>query len=112
MAPMDVELDLGVLLDHAVRHAADVEIVTRLSDRSTRRATYGAMGRRVNQLMSALDRVGLETGDVVGTLAWNHDRHLEAFFAVPCSDRVLHTLNPRISSDDLGYTVRLAQDRV
>ena len=112
MAPMDVELNLGLLLDHAVRHAAEVEIVTRTGDGSTRRYTYEAFGRRVNQLMHALDRIGLPAGTTVGTLAWNHDRHLEAYFAIPCSGRVIHTLNPRLGSDDLAYTVQQADDRV
>jgi fatty-acyl-CoA synthase len=112
MAPMDVELNLGLLLDHAVRHAAEVEIVTRTGDGSTRRYTYEAFGRRVNQLMHALDRIVLPAGTTVGTLAWNHDRHLEAYFAMPCSGRVIQTLNPRLGFDDLAHTVQQADDRV
>ena len=112
MAPMDVELNLGMFLRHAADHCGDVEVVTREPDGSVRRYTYADLGRRADQLMHGLDALGLGIGDAVGTLAWNHDRHLEAYFAIPCSGRVLHTLNPRLSADDLAYTIGEAADRV
>ena len=62
--------------------------------------------------MHALDRLGLEPGERVATLAWNHYRHLEAYFGVPCSRRILHTLNLRLSPADLGYIIGHADDRV
>src|SRR5581483_1013737 len=111
MAPMDVELHLGMFLDHAVNHAGDVEIVTREPDGSVRRYTYADLGRRAAQFMHGLDQLGIGVGEAVGTLAWNHDRHLEAYFGIPCSGRVLHTLNPRLAPDDLGYTIGEAADR-
>lgn len=111
MAPMDVELNLGMLLTHATDHAGDVEVVTHEPDGSVRRYTYAEMGRRANQLMHGLDRLGIGVGEVVGTLAWNHDRHLETYFAIPCSGRVLHTLNPRLAPDDLAFTIGKAADR-
>jgi fatty-acyl-CoA synthase len=111
MAPMDVELNLGMFLRHAAEHAADVEIVTREPDGSLRRYTYADLARRAAQLMHGLDRLGIGSGEAVATLAWNHDRHLEAYFGIPCSGRVLHTLNPRLSPDDLAYTITKAADR-
>ncbi len=111
MAPMDVELNLGMFLRHAAQHAGDVEVVTREPDGAVRRYTYADLARRAAQLMHGLDRLGIGAGDAVGTLAWNHDRHLEAYFGIPCSGRVLHTLNPRLSPDDLGYTITKAADR-
>jgi fatty-acyl-CoA synthase len=108
---MDVELNLGMLLTHAVDHAGDVEVVTREPDGSVRRYTYADLGRRSNQLMHGLDRLGIGAGEAVGTLAWNHDRHLETYFAVPCSGRVLHTLNPRLAPADLAFTIGKAADR-
>jgi fatty-acyl-CoA synthase len=110
MAPMDTELNLGMFFRHAVRHASDVEIVT-AGPAGTRRYSYGDFGKRTRQLMNALDRLGLAPGDVVGTLAYNSDRHLESYFGIPCSGRILHTVNPRLSADDLAYTLREADDR-
>jgi fatty-acyl-CoA synthase len=111
VAPMDVELNLGMFLRHAAEHAGDVEVVTREPDGSVRRYTYADLAARAAQLMHGLDRLGIGVGEAVGTLAWNHDRHLEAYFGVPSSGRVLHTLNPRLSPDDLGYTIARAADR-
>jgi fatty-acyl-CoA synthase len=62
--------------------------------------------------MHALDRLGLERGDVVASLAWNSARHLEAYFGVPCTGRVLHTLNARLSAEDLAFIMDDAEDKV
>ena len=67
---------------------------------------------RAKKLAVALDRLGLEPGDRVGTLGWNTYQHLEAYFGVPCSGAVLHTLNPRLHEDDLTYIANHAEDRV
>ena len=108
---MDVELNAWLLFDHAPKHFADTEVVSRLADGTTHRYTYADFGRRAQQLMHALDRLGLEKGDRVATLAWNGYRHLEAYFGIPCSERVLHTLNLRLSAEELGYIIGHADDR-
>ncbi|WP_110811558.1 long-chain-fatty-acid--CoA ligase [Mycolicibacterium mucogenicum] len=105
------QLTLGQLFEHAVGYAADVPIVTRAADGSVRRYTYQEFGARAVRLMNSLDALDIAYGEVVATLASNSDRHLEAYFAVPCAGRVLHTLNPRLSSDDLAYTIKIASDR-
>ena len=61
--------------------------------------------------MHALDRLGLAEGERVGTLGWNSYRHLECYFGVPCSGRVLHTLNVRLSPAELGWIIADADDR-
>jgi fatty-acyl-CoA synthase len=108
---MDVPLNAWLLFDHAPRHFADVEVVTRMVDGAVHRYTYADFGRRSQQLMHALDRLGLDAGDRVGTLAWNHYRHLECYFGIPCSGRVLHTLNLRLSAEELSYIIGHADDR-
>jgi len=108
---MDVELNAWLLFEHAADHFGDVEIVTALSGGTLHRYTYADFSRRAQQLMHALDRLGLERGDRVATLAWNGFRHLEAYFGVPCAARVLHTLNARLAPDDLGYIIGHARDR-
>jgi len=62
--------------------------------------------------MNALDGLGVDRGAVVATLAWNSFRHLEGYFAVPCSGRVLHTLNIRLSPAELAFVMRDAEDSV
>ena len=61
--------------------------------------------------MHALDHLGLAPGDRVATLAWNSARHLEAYFGVPCTGRVLHTLNVRVSPEELAFMLEDADDR-
>jgi len=76
------------------------------------RYTYADLYRRVCRLANALDKLGVKTGEHVGSFAWNHHRHLELYFAVPCSQRVLHTVNIRLFKDQLIHVINHAEDRV
>jgi fatty-acyl-CoA synthase len=76
------------------------------------RTTYGRWAERTRRLGNALDRLGVGGDGRVGTFAWNTDRHLELYFAAPCSGRVLHTLNIRLFADQLVYIVNHAADEV
>lgn len=87
------------------------EIVTR-REAGRHRYTYADFGQRVAQLAHALRDLGVESGDRVGTLAWNTYRHLELYFAVPCAGAVLHTLNPRLSAEHLEFVINDAEDKV
>jgi fatty-acyl-CoA synthase len=111
MAMMDVQLNSWLLFAHAGVHNAEVEVVSRLASGEVRRSTYGRFSSRAQQLMHALDSLGLEDGGRVATLAWNHDRHLECYFGIPCTGRMLHTLNLRLSPSGLGYIIQDADDR-
>ncbi|MEK7794259.1 MAG: AMP-binding protein, partial [Candidatus Hydrogenedentota bacterium] len=107
---MDFQLTVDALLRRAEQIFAKKEIVTRMPDRSFHRYTYGQMAARAKQLGLALQRLGIKDGQVVGTLCWNHYRHLEAYFAVPSIGAVLHTLNLRLHPDDLEYIANDAND--
>src|SRR5205814_146206 len=87
------------------------EIVTRLPDRSLHRTTYRKTMRRARQLAVALQQLGLERGDRVATLCWNHHQHHEAYFGIPCGGFVLHTLNLRLHPNDLAYIAGHGGDR-
>jgi fatty-acyl-CoA synthase len=65
------------------------------------RHTWGEIGTRARRLAGALDGLRVPRRGRVATLAWNSHRHLELFYGVPCSDRVLHTLNARLRPEDL-----------
>ena len=110
MAMMDTQLNSWLLLANAPTHFADTEVVTRFPTGERHVYDYAAFGRRAMQLMHALDGLGLERGVPVATLAWNTYRHLECYFGVPCSGRVLHTLNLRLSPEDLAYIIGHAGD--
>ncbi len=105
-------LTVDQLLDRAARLFGHVEIVSRAPDLSVRRHTYADLRQRSRALAKALLDWGLSPGDRVATLMWNHHAHCEVYFGVPLAGGVYHTLNPRLSADDLAYIVADAADRV
>jgi fatty-acyl-CoA synthase len=109
---MDYPLTLLQLFDRAGRYFARTEVVTRRPDKSIHRTTYGEFHARTQKLSNALVRLGVKPGERVATLAWNSHRHLEAYFAIPLTGAVIHTLNPRLSPQDLAYIVNHAEDQV
>lgn len=108
---MDVPLSLNHLLERAGQLFAGNEIVSRLPDRSLRRHSYGEFYRRTRSLASALQGLGLQPGDRVATLCWNHHAHLECYFGIPAAGGVMHTLNLRLSPDEIGWIAGNANDR-
>ena len=108
---MPTPLTLFSMLERAGKYFPEVEIVSRRPDRSLHRTSYGQMYRRAHALASGLLRAGLRPGDRVATLSWNHCEHLEAYFGIPCARGVVHTLNLRLSCEELTAIVRHAGDR-
>jgi acyl-CoA synthetase (AMP-forming)/AMP-acid ligase II len=109
---MDYQLTLPALLRRAESYYGDKEIVTRLPDRSFHRYTYADACRRARALAVALGALGLEQGDRVATLCWNHYQHHEAYLGIPCGGFVLHTLNLRLHPNDLAFIATHANDKV
>ena len=108
---MNVPLSLNHLLDRAGQLFAGNEIVSRLPDKTLRRHSFGEYYRRTRALADALKKAGLQTGDRVATLCWNHHAHLECYFGIPAAGGVMHTLNLRLAPDDIGWIAGDAQDR-
>jgi fatty-acyl-CoA synthase len=108
---MDYPLTLQHMLWRAQRLFAKKEIVTRREE-GLHRYSYSDLAGRVAQLANLLRRLGVKPGDRVATLAWNNYRHLELYYAVPCTGAVLHTLNLRLFPDQLEFTVKDAGDSV
>ncbi|WEG14974.1 long-chain fatty acid--CoA ligase [Pullulanibacillus sp. KACC 23026] len=108
---MSFPLTLTHFLDRAERYYAKTEIVSRLPDRSIHRYTYAAFAKRAKQLAESLLRAGLNPGDRVATLMWNHYAHAEAYFGIPATGGVLHTLNLRLPPNDIAYIINHAEDR-
>lgn len=108
---MDVPLSLNHLLERAGQLFKRGEIVSRLPDKSLKRHSYGDFYRRTRSLASALQRKQLQKGERVATLCWNHHAHLEAYFGIPAAGGVMHTLNLRLSPDEIGWIAADASDR-
>ena len=103
---------ISSLLEFADRHHADGEIVSRRVEGDIHRYTYKDMAARARQVARVLDGMALSAGDRVATLAWNGYRHLELYYGVSGSERVLHTLNPRLHPDQVVWIVNHAEDQV
>ncbi len=108
---MDYPLTMDRILEHANRLYPHKRITTGLPDGTVHRYTYADLHRRSKRLAGALGGLGIEPGDRVGTFAWNNYQHLELYFAVPCSGAVCHTLNIRLSPDQLAYIISHAEDK-
>jgi acyl-CoA synthetase (AMP-forming)/AMP-acid ligase II len=108
----DYPLSLTPIIERAEQLAPDREVVSRRPEGSIDRSTLGECAQRARRLASALAGLGIGDGDPVATLLWNQPEHLELYFAVPLMGAVLHTLNPRLSRDELSFIVSDAEDRV
>ncbi|MGE5638745.1 MAG: long-chain fatty acid--CoA ligase [Clostridia bacterium] len=108
---MQVPLSLNHFLERAGKLFPTQEVVSRLPDKSLRRQTYGDYYRRTRALAAALLKLGLKKGDRVATLCWNHHAHLECYFGIPAAGGVMHTLNLRLSPDEIGWIAGHAKDR-
>jgi fatty-acyl-CoA synthase len=106
---MDVPLTIGSIMRYGTSIFGDREVVTWTGER-TRRRSYAEAGRRAAQLANALRRLGVDGDQRVGTFMWNNAEHLEAYLAVPSMGAVLHTLNIRLSTADVGYIATHAGD--
>ncbi|HYF45042.1 MAG TPA: long-chain fatty acid--CoA ligase [Acidimicrobiales bacterium] len=107
----DVPLTLPHFFRRAERLFPDKEVVTATATGIERR-NYGAWAERARRLGGVLDDLGIADDGRVATFGWNTARHLELYFAAPCSGRVLHTLNIRLFPEQLTYIVNHAEDEV
>jgi fatty-acyl-CoA synthase len=108
---MDFQLTLAPLLDRAAKLFPGVEIVSRRPDGSLQRCMYSDLAKRARRLAGAFLAEGLQRGERVATLMWNHSVHLEAYFGVPLAGGVVHTLNLRLAPTQLALIARHAGDR-
>src|SRR5213595_1425740 len=108
---MDMPLLISGLLQHADRHHADAEIVSKTVDGSVHRYTYRDAHARARKLAGALQRLGAQPGERIATLAWNSYRHFEIYYAVAGSGAVIHTINPRLFPDQITYIANHAEDQ-
>ncbi len=108
---MDFPLTLKTILERAGKQFSKVELVSRRPDRSVVRTNYRVFSERARRLASALNKLGLRSGDRVASMMWNHAGHLEAFFGVPCAGGILHTLNLRLHPHEIAGIAKHANDR-
>jgi fatty-acyl-CoA synthase len=108
---MDTPLLISSIAEHALRNYPKREIVSITADNPRHRYTIGECIARSKQLANALDKLGLNRGDRVATIAWNDYRHLEAYYAISGAGYVCHTINPRLFPEQLVFIINHAEDR-
>jgi 3-(methylthio)propionyl---CoA ligase len=108
----DQPLLISNLIEFADKHHGDGEVVSRRVEGDIHRYNWSDVARRSRQVANALDGMNLGFSDRVATLAWNGYRHLELYFGVSGSGRVLHTINPRLHPDQIAWIANHAEDQV
>ncbi len=107
---MDRPLLVSGIIEHGAAQFGDGEIVSRETHGPLFRYTYAQCATRARKLANALAGLGLHAGDVVGSIAWNNHRHMEAYYGVSGSGMVMHTCNPRLQPQQLIYIINHAED--
>jgi fatty-acyl-CoA synthase len=107
----DYPLTLSPVFARAERLYPDKTIVTATCG-GVVRSTYGEWAAETRRLGNVLDTLGISPGGRVGSLAWNTAHHLALYWAAPCTGRVLHTLNPRLFTEQLTYVINHGGDEV
>jgi fatty-acyl-CoA synthase len=107
---MQMPLTLTMIMRHGERNHGAREIVSVTADAPRHRYTYAQCFARARRVANALERLGASAAARIGTLAWNDYRHLELYYAISCSGRVCHTINPRLFDDQIEYIVNHAED--
>ena len=106
--------DAPLLISDIIRYGqqvhGDSQVIT-IEAGGHRTATFNEVAVRAEKLAKALQRLGVEDGDRVGTFCWNNQGHLEAYLAIPAMGAVLHTLNIRLPAEQLAYVINHAEDR-
>lgn len=107
---METPLLIIDMLKYAHQRYPDQEVVSRLHDNSIHRSTYTATWSRTAQLAHALQALGVKPGDYVASMAWNTHRHIELYYGIAGMGAVLHTVNPRLFSEQIEYVINHAED--
>jgi fatty-acyl-CoA synthase len=104
-------LSVVTILERAERHHGH-KVITTAVGQARERISYSDWAGRVRRVVSVLDGLGVSAGGRVATFGSNTARHLEVYYAAPCSGRVIHALNPRLGADELSYLMNHSSDEV
>ncbi|MFN3462927.1 MAG: long-chain-fatty-acid--CoA ligase [Terricaulis sp.] len=108
----DWPLTVDRILDHAKMNFPRREVVTRSIEGPLSRTNYATIWQRAKQVTNALGEHGVGPGDRVATLAWNTERHLEAWYGAMGMGAVLHTVNPRLFPEQIAWIINHAEDKI
>jgi len=107
----DRQLLISSLIKYSAEYHGENDIVTRNNDGTIHRTNYGEVYKRTQKLAHALESIGAEPGDRIGTISWNSFRHLEVYYATSGIGCICHTVNPRLFVEQLTYIINHAEDK-
>ena len=99
----EIPLMISSLIRYAARYHGDRQVISRTVEGPIHRYSYQECERRAKRLANLFGRLGIRRGERIGTLAWNGYRHLELFYGVSGIGAVLHTVNPRLFTEQIVY---------
>jgi fatty-acyl-CoA synthase len=105
-------LTVSAILRQAGRLFSDRSVVSYTHRGVDDRRSFGEVVQQAREIAGLLDAWEVAPGARVGTFCWNNAAHLAAFFGIPCSGRVMHTVNVRASDDQIAYMINHAADEV
>ena len=109
---MAVPLSTNTMFARMDKLFGQSEVISRLPDKRLVRHSFTEIAARTRALAHALKELGIKKGDCVATLCWNHNVHLECYFGIPLAGAVMHTLNLRLSGEEIAWIAGHAKDRV
>ena len=109
---MKTPLLLSSFVKRAEQFFPDKLIISRTAEDTIHRIPYREFAKRTRKLADALTKIGMKHGTKVGSFAWNHHRHLEAYFGVPGTGAILHMINIRLSPEHIAYVINHAEDEI
>ena len=109
---MQTPLLLSSFVKRAEQFFPDKLIISRTAEDTIHRIPYREFAKRTRKLADALTKLGMKHGTKVGSFGWNHHRHLEAYFGVPCTGAILHMINIRLSPEHIAYVINHAEDEI
>ena len=112
VSPLVMAYDYQLLIKHVFEYGKLYAPKQEIVYRDIHRYTYTDLYKRVHRLANALEELGVKKGTRVGVLEWDSHRYLECYFAIPMMGAVLHTVNVRLSPEDIAYTINHAEDEV
>lgn len=109
---MQTPLILSSFVKRAEQFFPNKLIISRTAEDTIHRIPYKEFAKRTRKLADALTQLGMTHGTKVGTFGWNHHRHLEAYFGIPCTGAIIHMINIRLSPEHIAYVINHAEDEI
>ncbi|KOP51598.1 MULTISPECIES: fatty acid--CoA ligase [Pseudomonas syringae group] len=112
LPPADGAYQYPLLIKRLLLSGSRYEKTREIVYRDSVRYTYATLNERICRLANALTAAGVKAGDTVGVMDWDSHRYLECMFAIPMIGAVIHTVNVRLSAEQIAYTINHADDRL